>query len=199
MTWAAARKAIYLPIIVVLVAVVGAGVLVWADGSPGRLLPAALTVIVLSLIPGVVGRALLKDLFASRALIQRRDYEKALAAARRFLEGLAARPWIRHAIWTHYGFYSLSVGAIAHNNAGAALIELGRFEEAEEELAAARRLDSSYALPVFNLAVLARLRGHEIESEELAQEAARLGYAGGRVDRVIAAVGDAYARLASGE
>jgi hypothetical protein len=174
MTVAAARKSLYLPIIALLLAPIA-----WAAGGDMRwLMVSALALIV----PGVVARALLKDLLASRAGLLRRNHERALAAARRFLRTLSARPWIRHAIWLQYGVYTLDVGAMAHNNAGAALIELGRLDEAERDLMAAQRRDPHYPIPVFNRAVIAKLRGAETESVELAREAAALGYARGSVD-----------------
>jgi hypothetical protein len=190
MTWVAFRKALYFPSLAL--AVGGALFALSRYGFVALALAAAVLV-----VPGLIGRWLLRDLLASRAHLVRGAHVQALEAAQRFLADCDRRPWIRHAIWAQYGTYTLSVEAMALNNTGAALMELQRFADAREMLTRAREADAAYPIPVFNLAVIATLEGDETESERMAGEAARLGFAGGRLDAVMQGVGEAYARLAT--
>lgn len=195
MSAVAFRKHLYLPLVVALYAVLALLVFgVTPTAFRGLAIAGALIVLV---APGMIGRVLLRDLFASRAYLASGKASYALVAAEGFLEQLKRRPWIRHAIWTQFGIYTLSVEAMAQNNAGAALLEMGRLSEARGMLERARRTDARYPIPVFNLAIVAKVEGDELKSEDLAQEAARLGFAGGRLDVVLNSVGTAYARLSA--
>lgn len=193
MSWTHIRRRAYLPLLIVLVTLAIA--LVFALPESARF-PAAIAIAIMAILPGYVARVLLRDLLASRAHLARGEHELGLQAARRFLSSLAERPWIRHAIWAQYGTYTLDVRAMAHNNEGAALLELARLREARLALQAARAADSEYPIPVYNLAIVAKLQGDEIMSGDLAREAVRLGFAGGRLDQAIMAIGETYARLA---
>ena len=190
MTWVAFRKALYFPLLAL---AVGGALFALSRYGFAALAPVALVLVV----PGLISRLLLRDLLASRAHLVRGAHGQALEAAQRFLADYGKRPWIRHAIWTQYGTYTLSVEAMALNNAGAALMELQRCAEAREMLMRARDADAAYPIPVFNLAVIATLQGDEAEGERMAGEAARLGFAGARLDAVMQGVGEAYARLAT--
>jgi len=194
MTWVGFRKYLYTPLLLILFG--GAAAVVLLAPERQRLFVVA-AAIALLLLPGIIGRRLLGDLFASRALLNGGEHQKALEAAERFLDQLARSRWIRHAIWTQFGVYTLSVEAMASNNAGAALLELGRFAEARAMLDRARAADRAYPIPLYNLAVIAKLEGAEAESERLISEAAARGFAGGQLDAIVQAVGEAYARLAA--
>jgi len=154
-----------------------------------------LVVAFLLFVPGWIARRLLSDLLRGRALMARRDFAGGLASTQRFLESCHQRPWIRHAIWGAYGVYTLDVVAMGLNNAGAALTELGRLDEAEAFLEEARRQDPNYPMPVFNLARIAKLRGNDEQVTALAEEARKLGMPGSRLDRLLLCVGEGYARL----
>jgi hypothetical protein len=108
MNWARARKRLYLPLLAL--AVAAAVALVLALPEEWRVFGGVAVASVFAL-PGFVGRMLLRDLLASRAHLARGEHELGLAAARRFLAVLDARPRIQHAIWTQYGAYTLSVSA----------------------------------------------------------------------------------------
>lgn len=58
-------------------------------------------------------------------------------------------------------------------------------------------VDPAYPIPVVNLAIIAKLDGDEAGSLQLAEEAARRGFSGGRLDAVVQVVGGAYARVAA--
>lgn len=74
---------------------------------------------------------------------------------------------------------------MAHYNAGAALLEMGQWDSATEHLGRALQLDPSYAVPFYNLAVLAAVRGNPAEAERCAAEAARLGFRRDLLDEVL--------------
>jgi len=124
-----------------------------------------------------------------------RDFDGALQSAQRFLDAVTRRPFLRHAIWGAAGIYTLNVVAMGLNNAGAALLELGRLDESEKFLNEARRQDPAYPLPVFNLARRAHLLGDAERAAEFGAEAYELGFAGDSLDEVLAAIGLAYARV----
>ena len=194
MSWVHFRKHFYAPLLVVVFG--GALAAIWVAPEERRLTVVLIASLAL-LAPGFLGRMVLSDLLASRAFINRREYEQGLVAAQRFLSDLRRRPWIRHAIWTQYGVYTLSVEAMASNNAGAALLELGRLVEARVMLERALTADPAYPIPLYNLAVIAKLQGEETQSQRLISEAAARGFAGGQLHAVVQAVGEAYARLAT--
>lgn len=196
MTWVRFRRWLYFPLLAVFFG--GAFLLAAYLYRPTPAGVAAIGALIAALlIPGILGRLVLRDLLASRAHHGRAHYMEALGAARRFLDLLKRRPWIRHAIWTQFGVYSLSVEAMALNNAGAALLEMVRFDEARGQFMRARDIDPNYSIAAFNLAVIAKLLGDRELSEELAREAAKLGYANGDLDAILNGIGQTYARLAT--
>ncbi len=194
MTWVQFRKYFYAPLLALVFA--GALAIIWLVPTDQRPLVTGVVIVAL-LAPGFIARHLLRDLFASRALIAAGQYRAAFDAAQKFLQQLRRRPWVRHAIWAQYGMYTLSTEAMALNNGGAALLELRRFAEARAMLERARAVDPAYPIPLYNLAVIAKLEGDESESQRLISEAAARGFAGGQLDAIVQAVGEAHARLAA--
>ena len=91
----------------------------------------------------------------------------------------------------------VAVSRTEASNAGAALLEMLRFDEARGQFLRARDIDPNYPIPVFNLAVIAKLLGDAQGSENLAGEAARLGFAHGDLDAILNGIGQTYARLAT--
>ena len=149
----------------------------------------------LLLVPGRVGGYYLGDLFRSRVLVDQRRFHEAIEAGHAFLADLQREPWRRHLIYCHYGIYTWNVEAMARNNIGAARMELGEIDQAERDLRHAIRNDADYAIPCYNLAVIAYVRGEAAEGDRLIALAADKGYSGGHLDRLISRVGAAYARL----
>jgi tetratricopeptide (TPR) repeat protein len=194
MSWVAFRKRLYFPLLFI---VFGGALALISMAPSGDRSSFVIVLCFVLIVPGVIGRWLLRDLLASRALMARGEFLSALAAAERFLAEQSRRPWIRHAIWTQYGVYTLSVEAMGLNNAGAALLELKRLADSRDMLERARAADPAYPIPAYNLAVVAKLEGDEAESSRLAQEAANLGYAHGDLDTILRGIGEAYARLAT--
>lgn len=190
MNWVVFRRLTYLPMLAV--AFVSAGVAAFLLRDQPLYLFAIVAIL---FVPGIVARHFLKDLLASRALMARRDFEGALAAAQRFLEACIARPWLRHTIWAAFGIYTLDAIAMAQNNAGAALLELKRFDESERFLLAARERDPAYPIPVMNLAAIEKIRGDEDRAKAILLDAYRLGMRFNGIDDIHRSIGEAYARL----
>jgi tetratricopeptide (TPR) repeat protein len=190
MNWVIVRRRIYLPMLIGLLLLVATIVFLF------RPQPLHLLLIAGGLfVPGAIARYLLKDLLVSRILMKRLDFEGAFAAAQRFLASCAARPWMRHAIWGAFGVYTLDVVAMAQNNAGAALLELKRFDESEGFLLAARKSDPAYPLPVLNLAIIESSRGNTERAAVLREEARKLGMPANDLDAIHQRIGEAYASL----
>jgi tetratricopeptide (TPR) repeat protein len=152
----------------------------------------------LLLVPGRVGGYYLANLFRSRVLVDQRRFHEAIEAGRAFLADLQREPWRRHLIYCQYGIYTWNVEAMARNNIGAARMELGEIDEAERDLRRAIANDADYAIPFYNLAVIAYVRDNATEGDRLISMAADRGYSGGRLDQMISRVGAAYARLQTG-
>lgn len=192
MNWVKIRRVAYLPAMAVLF--VAAGLLTFLfRGQPAIL---AIIVVVL-LLPGFIARRLLSDLLESRRLADRHDNLGGLAAAERFLAAQRERPWIRHAIWGAVGIYTLDPVAMAHNNAGVALLRLGRVDESQQSLEAARARDPAYPMPVFNLALVAYARGDFAEAEALGKLASEMGYPASGLDKLHVMISGAYATVPS--
>jgi tetratricopeptide (TPR) repeat protein len=150
---------------------------------------------VVLLIPGRLGATYLRDLFRSRALVDRRRFQEGIEAGNAFLATLQRQPWRRHLVYCHYSIYTWDVEAMARNNIGAARMELGELEQAERDLRHAVQNDPDYAIPYFNLAAIAYARGDAAEGDRLITLAADKGYSGGSLDQLVSRVSAAYARL----
>ena len=149
----------------------------------------------LLLVPGRLGAYFLRDLFLSRILVDRKQYREAIAAGTAFLAALERQPWRRYLVYCHYNAYTWDPEAMARNNIAAAHLELGELDEAEKELRRALRKDADYAIPYFNLAVIAYVRGDAAEGDRLIALAAQKGYTAGRIDQLITRISAAYARV----
>ena len=84
---------------------------------------------------------------------------------------------------------------MAHNNAGVALLRLGRVDESRRSFEAARTADSAYPMPVFNLALIAQVHGANDEAEALGKKAYEMGYPAKGLDHIHAAISGAYATI----
>lgn len=164
-------------------------VYLWADVA------GLLAFAVLLLIPGRIGGRYLSNLFLSRKRFDQRRFNEAIDAGNAFLDDLQRQAWRRHFIYFHYAFYSWDVEAMAHNNIGAARMELGDLDRAERDLRYALQRDPDYPLPYFNLGIIAHVRGDAAEGERLISVAAEKGYTGGPIDKLIDRVAAAYARF----
>jgi tetratricopeptide (TPR) repeat protein len=147
------------------------------------------------LLPGRVQGVYYRDLFRGRRLHDSGHSAEAVVCFERFLATLKATPWIRHLLWLSFSVYTPNVEAMALNNLGAALLDLGKFEESERSLESAIVIDPHYPLPFFNLAVLHSARGDRGMAERAAAESSRLGFTGGTIDTVLLRAQSLLARL----
>lgn len=190
MNWVKVRRRAYFPVVLVIL-VAGFGIAFTFRGQPVVLIALA----VVLFLPGLIARRLLADLLEGRKRMALGDHAGSLDASLRFLDACDRKPWIRHAIWGAAGIYTLDVRAMGLNNAGAALTEMGRLDEAERYLMTARDVDPNYPMPVFNLARVAKLRGEDDRVQALGRQAFEMGLPGDGLDGVLSSLGTGYARL----
>ncbi len=136
---------------------------------------AVILAIVLAL-PHRIAAWLWSDLFQARRAFDTGDFNSAVRSADRFLAALTAHPWLRHVAWLAPGPYSNDAVSMAHGVIGAAHLAAGRLAAAERACRQSRVADPANALPVFNLAMVARARGDEVEAERLFALATQLGF-----------------------
>lgn len=183
------RKLLYLPLLLALCA----AAVLWLHGRPAAMLGVALL-----LLPGRVQGHYYREFFRGRRLLEERAFEASLPHTLRFLEEIREHPGRKRLIWLGWAAWSADIEAMAHNNAGAALLELGHWDSATEHLERALELDPSYAVPFYNLAVLAAVRGNPAEAQRCAAEAARLGFRRDLLDEVLLGGGALLARVEGG-
>jgi tetratricopeptide (TPR) repeat protein len=147
----------------------------------------------LALVPGRLSGFVWRDLYRGRRLLERGQVEASIEAFGRFLALLAERPRLRRLWWLAFAVYTRDAKAMALNNAGAAHLEFGRFDDAELHFREAIATDPEYPIPHFNLAVLFAVHGEDSEAQEHARRAVELGYTRDAADR---AIGVATALLA---
>lgn len=154
-----------------------------------------LALVVVLLVPGRLLGVLWRDLYRGRRLLGEGRFQESLRHSRQFLALLERQPWRRGLWWLAWAFYTRDPKAMALNNVGAALIELGDWDAAEEPLRQAAELDAEYPLPHYNLAVIAELRRDEVAMREHAATAVALGFSGGTVDRITEVAAGILARV----
>lgn len=159
-----------------------AGALVFGSQNPQR---AAVFLALALLIPGRLQGWMWRDLFRGRRLHDEGRSEEALRHFNAFQEQLQRRPGLKRAIWLGWAVYTRDVEAMTQNNIGAAHLDQGRLDAATGHFATALRLDPQYAIPYFNLGVIAYVRGQRDDALRSAEKAATLGFTGSSSDRVI--------------
>ncbi|WP_428380976.1 hypothetical protein [Nevskia ramosa] len=170
----------YVAILVILAIVAGTAVIAAGGGT--------VTIIAIALllfIPGRVQGFYYRDLFTGRRLPDAREPEKAIPFIERFLGSMQRYPHRSKLLWLSWSIYTPSVVAMATNNLGAAQLELGQVNEAEQTFISALAQDPLYPLPHFNMAIVHELRGNRAEAIEAVEMARQLGYTGGTLDTVV--------------
>jgi tetratricopeptide (TPR) repeat protein len=150
-----------------------------------------ITLIILGTLFAIPGRVLgivFREHFRGRRQHDARNFEAALHHFSTFLSQTREQPWRRRFMWMSWGFYTWNIEAMTLNNIGSCLMNLGRFDEAEEKLQEAISTDAEYAMPYWNHAILAFLRGDEVAAESYVQRAAHLGYRHSTSDHLVQAV-----------
>jgi tetratricopeptide (TPR) repeat protein len=167
-------------------------VLLWQFG----LQPITIIVVALLLfVPGRVQGFLWRDLYTGRRLLESGSFSSSLSASERFVQLAKSRPWLRKLWWLQGAIYTRDPVAMAQNNIGAAHLELKQFDEAKRAFSDAISLDAEYAVPHFNLAMIAGLEEDEAEKEHRLNRAAALGYSQSVIDNFVKNAGSILARF----
>lgn len=156
---------------------------------------AALLVALAFLVPGRVQGYYWRGFFRGRRALGAGQLEASVEQFESFLERLRRRPWLKSLVWLSGSVYTRDVEVMTLNNLGAAWIQLGDWTKAGDVLKRAREKDPESPLPVFNLALLAQVRGEEEKARELLRRATELGYRRTSVDRLIHAAGAVLSRV----
>jgi tetratricopeptide (TPR) repeat protein len=165
--------------ILALALVIGGIALASALSGVGKLALAAILLAV-----SLTGYLLGRDFFRGRAAHASRSYLEAIAHYRRFLAQCERPPRsMLRFLWL--GLYTSDVAALAENNIGACLLEIGEGAEATATLEHALARDPGYAVPHVNLAILASLAGDRERADRHRDHALRLGYSSALLDRAI--------------
>jgi len=180
MTRTARYKLGYVAVLLIVALALGA-VIVSLGGGPVVMLATGL----LLLIPGRIQGFYYRDLFAARRLLDSGKPEEAILSLERFVKSIEQHPSRSKLLWLAWAIYTPDVLAMAMNNLGAAHLELGQLDAAEQAFAGALAKDPLYPLPYFNLAIVHELRGNRLEAAAAAERARQLGYTGGTLDKVI--------------
>jgi tetratricopeptide (TPR) repeat protein len=125
---------------------------------------------------GLILVLLARDFFIGRYRARQRDWQKALERYQRFEQKLLTRRWSGLLAPLYFGIYTFDGVALARNNIGQALMNLGKLDEAEHWLRAALQRDPLYAIPYINLGIVAGLRGSEVAARREIRRAVELGY-----------------------
>ena len=97
--------------------------------------------------------------------------------------------------WKQGDNYTRAPLAKAQNNIVAANLELRQIGDAKRAFSEAVSLDAEYAIPHFNLAMIAELEGDESEREHRLRCAAALGYSQSVIDSFHRNTGSILARF----
>lgn len=151
--------------------------------------------LVLLLLPGRVQGYFYRDFFRGRRLLEEGRLLECIPHFERFIAAVRARPWLKRLLWLQFAVYTTDIEAMALNNLGSAYVELGDPESAERYLDQALRIDGRYPVALYNLSLVAALRGDRATAERLIKEAADLGYSRGGIDALLQRAGAQLARI----
>lgn len=144
-------------------------------------------------IPGRVQGWLWRDFFTGRRLLASGRREESIEHFDKFLKLVRKRPWLKKMIWLSWGIYTRNIEVMTLGNLGAAYIEVGKPDLAEQFLREAMSLDPECPIAYYNLGLLAGMRGHLEQANEYLLRARKLGYARGAIDKIISQLGQTLA------
>lgn len=154
-----------------------------------------LVVAVLLFIPGRIQGFFWRDLYTGRRLLESGSFSSSLNASERFAQLADSKPWLRKMWWLQGAIYTRDPVAMAQNNIGAAHLELKHLVDAKQAFSDAISLDEEYAVPHFNLAMIAGLEGDEAEKERRLKSASAHGYSQSAIDNFLSNAGSILARF----
>ena len=158
-------------LLILLVVIVVAGGTVALAVVTDFALPVLLGVLALALAIRTVQRRVLREFFQGRRLLAAGRPEEALELFRRCRARLQAEPW-RLRWFVRVSLYTPSADAMLLNYIGSAHLSAGHLDEAEQAFREALAQDPLFAVPHYNRAVLAAVRGHRTAAERHLAEAA---------------------------
>ncbi|MEM6817149.1 MAG: hypothetical protein AAF578_00015 [Pseudomonadota bacterium] len=169
-----------------------AAILLWQFGlKPTTIIFVAL----LLFVPGRVHGFLWRDLYTGRRLLESGSFGTSITASKQFIQRVESKPWLRKLWWLQGAIYTRDPVAMALNNVGAAKLELRQLDDARQAFSEAISLDSGYAAPHFNLAMIASLEKDEAEAKHRLDRAAALGYSQSTIDNFVKNAGSILARF----
>lgn len=151
--------------------------------------------LVLLLLPGRVQGYFYRDFFRGRRLLDEGRFRECIPHFERFIAAVRARPWKKRLLWLQFAVYTTDIEAMALNNLGSAYVQLDDPDSAERYLNQALRIDGRYPVALYNLSLVAAMRGDDATAERLMKEAAELGYSRGRMDALLQRAGEQLARI----
>lgn len=118
----------------------------------------------------------LKSFNIARKLYKKQRYEEAITMFLTFIKEVKEEPEKEKTTILNFGIYTNSAIAMSYNNIGASCIELGHFAKAIESLERSIEVDADYAIPYYNLAVIATARGEDEKVNRYIEKMHALGY-----------------------
>jgi tetratricopeptide (TPR) repeat protein len=116
-----------------------------------------------------------RDFYRGRRLQGLGEWQHATKAFQRFLGLIRRQRRLAWLVWLTVPAHTRDVEAMTLNNLGVCRLMLSELWEAEQYFLAARARDASYALPPFNLANVAYLRGDKDDGDAMIALARSLG------------------------
>ncbi len=169
---------------------VAAMLVLWLWPSVGWLLALAMV----CFVPGRVQGVLWREFFRGRNAMTEGRYEIALSHFQAFSDRLHRHPRLAWGLFLAGSAYTWNTRAMVLNNVGSCHLLSGDIARASIALQSSAALDDGYALPLFNLAVIARIHGDETGAEELRERAVARGFTGGTRDRLLQMASEVLAR-----
>ncbi|MBN2899143.1 MAG: tetratricopeptide repeat protein [Clostridia bacterium] len=119
----------------------------------------------------------MQTFMVARKLYDKGRYEEAITMFLKYLKEVKEEPDKEKTTLLNFGMYTQSSVAMSYNNIGASCIEMGYFQKAVESLERAIEVDSDYAIPYYNLAIIAMIRGEDELVNRYMSKLDALGYA----------------------
>jgi tetratricopeptide (TPR) repeat protein len=164
-----------------LIGVIGIGAVVFIAANfyflgPVKGLGAVLAVQLFIIINNRKQKETLKSFNIARKLHKTGRYEEAITMFLTYLKEIKDNPEKQKTSMLNFGLYTTSTIAMSFNNIGAACIELGHYDKAEESLERAIEEDGDYAIPYYNMSLIATLKGDDELVNRYLSKMNALGY-----------------------
>jgi tetratricopeptide (TPR) repeat protein len=119
----------------------------------------------------------LKNFNIARKLYKDKRYDEAITMFLTYLKEVKEAPDKEKTTLLNFGLYTNSSIAMSYNNIGASCMEMGYYQKAVESLERATEVDEDYAIPYYNLAIIATIRNDDELVNRYMTKLSALGYA----------------------